>query len=237
MVYFGLDDASRLRDAKNGTGTVFDANTVSRIHRDYYPTGKLKLDRQALLDQPNGPGPTKIVNYEYDTQFTGAESTPTRMNVTNGDGSDAGYDYDFRCDDMGRFEKIFAHNGALKFQYYYDPASNETQRHNQANGVDQFYNPDNLNRPTTMDLQYNGGRAIESYGYWENGRLHTVTRGNKQDQFTYYLDGELKQVMYGVPQTEGVSSETPPAEDPTKEKTVDDFVSMSGPGPERRVDS
>ena len=37
--------------------------------------------------------------------------------------------------------------------------------------------------------------------------------------------------MYGVPQTEGVSSETPPAEDPTKEKTVDDFVSMSAPDP------
>ena len=80
-------------------------------------------------------------------------------------------------------------------------------------------------------MQYNGGRAIESYGYWENGRLHTVTRGNKQDQFSYYLDGELYQVMYGVPQTEGVSSEAPPAEDPAKEKTVDDFLSLSGPDP------
>jgi RHS repeat-associated protein len=229
--YFGLDDTSRLRDAKNGTGAVFDANTVSRVHRDYYPTGKLKLDRQALLDQPNGPGPTKVVNYEYDRQFTGAESTPTRIHITNADGTDAGYDYDFRCDDLGRLEKILVHDAALKFQYSYDPASNETLRHNDANGVDQSYLPDELNRRTKTDVQYHNGRALESYGYWENGLLHTVTRGNKQDEFTYYLDGQLKQVMYGVPQTEGISSETPPAEDPTKEKTVDDFVSMSAPDP------
>ena len=167
--FLGLDDASRLRDAKNGIGTVFDANTVSRVHRDYYPTDKLKLDRQALLDQPNGPGPTKIVNYEYDTQFAGAESTADAI-CTSLTETEAmrGTSHDFRCDDMGRFEKIFAHNGALKFQYYYDPASNETQRHNQANGANQYYNPDELNRPTTMDLRYNGGRAIESYGYWED---------------------------------------------------------------------
>ena len=127
--------------------------------------------------------------------------------------------------------RFSAHNAALKFQYSYDPASNETLRHNEANGVDQSYNPDELNRRTKTDVQFNNGRAIESYDYWENGLLHTVTRGNKQDQFTYYLDGQLQQVMYGVLQTEGVSSETPPAEDPTKEKTVDDFVSMSAPDP------
>ena len=231
--YFGLDDASRLRDAKNGSGTVFDANTVSRVHREYYPTGKLKLDRQTILDQPDGPGlPGKKVNYEYDTQFTGAESTATRMYVTNADDSAAGYDYDFRCDDMGRLEKILAHNAALKFQYSYDQASNETLRHNEANGVDQSYSPDELNRRTKTDVQFHNGRAIESYGYWENGLLHTVTRGSNHDEFAYYLDGQLKQVMYGVPQTEGVSSETPPAEDPTKEKTVDDFVSMSAPDPD-----
>jgi YD repeat-containing protein len=88
--YFGLDDASRVQDAKTGFGNVFGANTLSRVHRDYYTTGKLKLDRQTLLDQPNGPGlPTKNVNYEYDTQYTGAETTPTRMYITNGDGTDA----------------------------------------------------------------------------------------------------------------------------------------------------
>ena len=227
--YFGLDNASRLRDAKNGTGAVFDANTVSRVHRDYYPTGKLKLDKQTILDQPNGPGlEAKKVNYEYDTQFTGAENTPTRMYVTKADDTPAGYDYSFRCDNIGRFEKILAPGGALQFQYYYDPASNETQRHNEANEVDQFYNPDNLNRPTTMDLHYNGGSALESYGYHANGRLHTVTRGNKQDQFAYYLDGELYWVMYGVPQTDGISSETPPALDPSKQKTPEDFLSLSG---------
>jgi len=34
--------------------------------------------------------------------------------------------------------------------------------------------------------------------------------------------------MYGVPQAEGMSTETPPADDPTKEKTPEDFLSLSG---------
>ena len=57
------------------------------MHRDYYPTDKLKLDRQALLNSQRA-GPTKIVNYEYDTQFTGAKYRRRELHITNGDGSD-----------------------------------------------------------------------------------------------------------------------------------------------------
>ena len=222
--YFGLDNAGRTLDAKNGTG-YFDQNYISRVHRDYYPTGKLKLDRQALVTDQTTI--IKKVKYEYDLGYTGAENTPTRIHVTDGDDTETGYDYDFRCDDMGRFEKILAHNGALKFQYSYDPASNETLRHNDITGVDQVYNPDSLNRPTTVDLQYNHSTfARESYQYYDIGRLHTVTRlDNRQDQFDYYLNGELKEARYGVNPVEGPDpGGTPPADDPNKEKTVDDYV-------------
>ncbi len=224
--YFGLDAAGRILDAKNGTGGEFNTNYISRVHRDYYPTGKLKLDRQTLVTDQTTIN--RKVKYEYDLGYPGAENTPTRIHVTDGDDNEIGYDYDFRCDDMGRFEKILApNNGPLKFQYYYDPASNETRRHNDITGVDQIYNPDSLNRPTTVDLQRNGSTfARESYAYYDIGRLHTVTRlDNRQDQFDYYLDGELKEVRYGVVPVEGPDpAAIPPADDPAKEKTVDDYV-------------
>jgi RHS repeat-associated protein len=159
------------------------------------------------------------------------------MWVTKADGSSANYDYNFRCDDMGRFEKILGPNLGLMFQYSYDPASNEWKRHNEINGVDQSYDPiDELNRRTKTDVLYknalgNNAHAVETYSYWNNGLMHTVTRGNKQDLFGYYLNGELHQVNYGILQTEGASNETPPAEDPTKEKTVDDLVALSDPDP------
>mgnify|MGYP003694781547 CR=1 FL=1 len=45
--------------------------------------------------------------------------------------SGTGYDYTFTYDAMGRFEKILATGSTSpSFQYYYDPASNETQRCN-----------------------------------------------------------------------------------------------------------
>jgi YD repeat-containing protein len=225
--YLTLDDASRVRRAQNGTEAFF-SNTISDVHRNYDHLGRITLDRQHVTGLE-----AKDVNYEYDSSLRGAEGKPTRMYVNPP--PNVGYDYDFRYDDMGRFEKILAHSGPLKFQYYYDNASNETQRHNDMNAVDQFYNPDPLNRPTTMDLRYNGATALESYGYYENGRLHTVTRGNKQDRFGYYLDGELYWVMYGVPQTDGVSGDTPPAEDPSKEKTPEDFLSLSGWDPNQAL--
>jgi RHS repeat-associated protein len=236
--YFGLDAADRLRDAKNGTGSVVDANTIARVHRDYDAAGRVTLDRQTILDQSNGPGlPAKYVNYEYDISLRGTAGSPTRIYATAT--PSPSYDYDLRYDEMGRFEKILLHgNGSLYFQYFYDPASNETQRHNQLNGVDEFYNPDSLNRPMTVDLKHNGTRlARESYDYSLTGRLRTVTRlDNKQDQFGYYLDGELFWVMYGVTGVEAPNpDETPPAEDPTKEKTPEDFLSLSGWDPNQAL--
>jgi len=230
--YFGFDDVSRVRDAKTGSGDFDYSKTLSKVHREYYRTGKLKLDKQTILDQPDGPGlEAKTVHYDYETQYPGAETIPTRMWVTNADDGPANYDYSFRCDGMGRFEKVLGPN--LMFQYSYDDGSNETLRHNEVNGVDQSYDPNELNQRRKTDVLYknaqgNNAHVVETYGYWENGLMHTVTRGNKQDQFAYYLDGELNRVTYGVLQTEGPSSETPPAEDPTKEKTVDDFLALSG---------
>jgi RHS repeat-associated protein len=220
--YFGLDAAGRLRRATNGIG-LWWTDFIADVHRNYDANGRLILDQQDVY-RDDGTPITKSVSYEYDPTARGAEGKPTRLYVTG-----AGYDYDFRYDGMGRFEKILPHGSTNpSFQYYYDDASNETQRHNNINGVDQFYNPDNLNRPTTMDLRYHSGQALESYGYYPIGRLATVTRGNKQDQFVYYLNGELQQVRYGVNAVEAPDpDETAPAEDPDKEKTVEDFLSLS----------
>jgi RHS repeat-associated protein len=204
---------------------------TSDVHRSYDHAGRLTLDRQQIYDQPSGPGlAAKDVNYEYDKTLRGTDGKPTRTYVSPA--PNPSYDYDFRYDNMGRFEKILNHaNGALQFQYSYDAASNETQRHNALNGVDQIYNPDSLNRPTTADLKRNGGSfARETYDYSPIGWLHTITRlDNKQDRFGYYLDGELFWVNYGVPQVDAPNpNETPPADDPTKEKTPEDFLSLSG---------
>jgi len=232
--YFGLDAVSRVRDAINGTGDWWVGPRIASVRRDYDTAGRLTLDRQNILDQPNGPGlPAKDVKYEYNVALRGGAGNPTRMYISPAPSPD--YDYDFRYDDMGRFETILRHsNGSLQFQYSYDPASNETQRHNNITGVDQVYNPDNLNRPTTVDLQRNGSFARETYEYYPIGRLHTVTRlDNKYDEFGYYLDGELFWVTYGVPAVEAPNpDETPPAEDPTKEKTPEDFLSLSGWDPD-----
>jgi RHS repeat-associated protein len=228
-VILAYDGASQLRRARNGGWDQnLNPTITSDIHHDYDHAGRLTMDQQQILDQPNGPGlATKEVHYEYDISLRGTAGKPTRMYVTG-----TGYDYDFRYDGMGRLDKILVHGTANpSFQYYYDNASNETQRHNAINSVDQFYNPDSLNRPTTTDLHYNGGQALESYGYYPIGRLQTVTRGSKHDQFTYFLDGELSSVMYGVSGVQAANpDETPPAEDPGKEKTVDDLVSLSGSG-------
>ncbi len=226
--YFGPDAASRLRSASNGPGIWYDnVHYTSVIHRDYDTAGRLILDRQTLSVNDES-SITKSVNYEYDATLRGTDGKPTRMyvpNVTNG-----GYDYDFRYDNMGRFEKIFIHGGALQFQYSYDNASNETQRYNSIAHIAQIYDPDELNRTRKVELQYNTDRFwLESYGYYPIGRLNTVTRpGNKQDQFNYYLDGELRSVYYDatVEAEAPDPNEMPPAEDPTKEKTVDDFLAL-----------
>jgi len=222
--YFGLDSASRLRRPMNGMG-AWNTNIISDVHREYDHAGRLTLDRQALTltDQVSI---TKDVNYEYNVALRGTDGKPTRMYVTPV--PSPSYDYDFRYDDMGRFEKIFIRANAVQFQYSYDDASNETQRYNWFNHVNQIYNPDNLNRPGRVELQHDGTVfARQVYDYYPIGRLHTVTRGNSQDQFVYYLDGELHVAYYDVTAAEAPDpSESPPAEDPTKEKTVDDFVAL-----------
>jgi RHS repeat-associated protein len=199
--YFALDDASRLRRVQNGTGDFF-THTISDVHRNYDHAGRLTLDQQHITGLD-----TKNVHYEHNVSLRGS---PTRMYVT-----DASYDYDFRYDDMGRFEQILVHGAANPaFQYYYDDASNETQRRNWITGIKQFYTPDSLNRIGLVDLQKNSSFAHEAYLYDSMNRLTSVTReDNKQDQFGYYRDGELNWVLYGVsptPTPAGSATPTPP---------------------------
>ena len=61
----------------------------------------------------------------------------------------SGYDFTYSYDAIGRFEKIFLTNGGQLFQYHYDAASNETERDNIYNGVNQVSPRDALNRMTT----------------------------------------------------------------------------------------
>jgi RHS repeat-associated protein len=105
------------------------------------------------------------------------------------------YDYTFSYDDMGRFETIEPTGGSVAFQYHYDAASNEVQRDNVFNGVQQIYPRDNLNRMLYVDLS--NGLSHEGYIYNAMNRLTSVTRqGNLTDSFTYYLDGELNTTHY-----------------------------------------
>jgi RHS repeat-associated protein len=222
------DAASRLRRAVNGGWQGQTPTFTADVHRDYDHLGRLTLDKQDIDGANNGLGPLEV-HYGYNPTLRGTDGKPTLMYVNNlGDG----YDYDFRYDDMGRFEKIFFHNaGNPWFQYHYDNASNETQRDNLLNDVNQIYNPDELNRPTMVELQHDHTPfAREAYDYWPIGWLHTIKRpNNTQDQFGYWYDGELFYAMYGVRDVSAPNpQETPPAEDPTKEKTPDDFLSLSG---------
>ena len=113
----------------------------------------------------------------------------------------SGYDYTFGYDEMGRFETIAPTNQSIAFQYYYDPASNEIQRRNYLGNpdLDQFYHRDNLSRIWQLEIK-KGATLLgrEDYGYDELNRLTSTTReDNKQDQFDYYFDGELKTASYG----------------------------------------
>ena len=147
----------------------------------------------------NGVGNMRDVNYpNYDD-----DGKLLRVYVT---GASPAYDYIFSYDNMGRFEKIFVTgNPNVQFQYSYDAASNETQRYNWANHIAQNYVPDSLNRMTSAEVKNtttNTQLGLESYDYYTISRLHTVTReDNKQDSFTYYLDGELNVATYGAAAT------------------------------------
>ncbi len=220
-VIYVLDGVSRLRRVVNGGWQGQTPVTIADVHREYDHASRLILDKQDIT----GFGVTEV-HYQYDKNLRGADGKPTLLYVNNlGDG----YDLDYRYDAMGRLEKILQHNATSPwFQYHYDAASNETQRDSLLNHITQIYNPDSLNRPTRVELQHNGATfAVETYDYYPIGRLHTVTRGNRQDQYTYYLDGELQSVTYdaiaaGAPNP----GEIPPAQDPAKAKTVEDLLTF-----------
>jgi len=184
--YFGYDNASRVIEAENGTGG-WGSNIISDVHRFYDAADHLTLEQQNV----NGLG-TISVNYPTYND----DGKLTRMNVT--DVSD--YDYTFSYDAMGRFEKIFITNSSQLFQYYYDAASNETQRNNVYDGVQQIYPRDDLNRMLYLDVK-KGANTLghEGYVYDSMNRLRSVTReDNKTDSFTYYLDGELNTAQYNT---------------------------------------
>ena len=180
--HYIYDDASQLAIASNGTG-VWGQNVVSIITRQYDAAGHLTLDQQNV----NGLG---IKNVYY--PFHDADGKLTRMYVG---GASPVYDYTFDYDDMGRFETIKPTGGSAVFQYHYDPASNEIQRDNLQNGVQQIYPRDSLNRMLYLNLS--NGLSHEGYDYDAMNRLRSVTRqGNFIDSFTYYLNGELHTAFY-----------------------------------------
>ena len=200
---FGYDDAGHLTLAANGTGAYW-TNFIADVRRSYDDAGRLTGDQQTVY--VNGVPNAKSVIYPTHDD----DGRLTRMYV-NGV---AGYDYTFGYDDMRRLESIFpTGNQNALFQYSYDRASNETQRYNWSNRVAQIYTPDELNRLRSVEVKNtttNTRLGIEWYDYYTIGRLHTVTReDNKQDSFTYQLDGELQQATYGVTAT------PPPIPSPT----------------------
>ncbi len=205
---FGYDDANHLTLATNGLGTYW-SNFIADVRRSYDDAGRLTQDQQTVY--VNGTRITKNVNYpRYDD-----DGKLLRMFVDN---ASPAYDYTFSYDAMGRFEKIFATRQTNPyFQYQYDPASNEKQRDSLFNGISQIYPRDELNRMTKVELTNDGAPfAREVYDYWPIGRLHTVTRQNNlQDQFDYFLDGELKQVTYDAAAPPPPSPTPPPPPTPT----------------------
>jgi RHS repeat-associated protein len=202
---FGYDDASHLTLATNGTGAYW-ANFIADVRRSYNAAGRLTMDRQTVY--VNGVPITKDVDYPTYTD----DGRVTRMFVN---GASPAYDYTFSYDRMGRFEKIQLTGSSVLFQYHYDAASNDFQRDNLYNGVTQIYPRDELNRMTNVELQGASSAAREVYDYYTIGRLRTVTReDNKQDQFVYYLDSELKQVTYGVTATPPPTPTPPPGGTP-----------------------
>jgi uncharacterized protein (TIGR02594 family) len=183
--YFGYDWASRLTEAENGTGG-WGGNVISDVHRYYDDANHLTLEEQNVT----GLG-SKSVNYATYND----DGKLTSINVTG----EPDYNYTFSYDQMERFEKIFITNSAQLFQYYYDAASNETQRNNLYNGVNQLYPRDDLNRMSYLDVR-KGGNTLghEGYTYDAMSRLTLVDWANgHSDSFQYYLDGELNQAQLG----------------------------------------
>jgi RHS repeat-associated protein len=186
--YFVRDAANRLVRAKNGTAT-WNQNVISDVTRAYDAANHLTLDQQNVT----GLGINSVNYPAYDD-----DGKLIQMNVTGV----LGYDYTFSYDEMGRFEKIIPTGASTAFQYYYDAASNETQRRTFLNGgvyVDKLTPRDSLNRISRRDLQKSGtGFSAEAYTYDPMNRLTGVSFGSVSDQYAYYLDGELNVAQYGL---------------------------------------
>jgi RHS repeat-associated protein len=191
--------------ADSATFTYYDDNRLhtatnpnSIVTRTYDPAGRLTLDRQNVA----GLASNKDVNYPiYD-----GDGKLIQMNVTG-----ATYDYTFSYDAMGRFEKISPTGGPVAFQYYYDPASNETQRLRVLNGVTQLTPRDSLNRISRRDVKKGATPlSAEAYTYDRMSRLTDVDLGSVSNLYGYYWSGEMEWAQYGV-QTQSVRQE---GEDP-----------------------
>ena len=129
----------------------------------------------------------------------------------------SGYDFTFLYDDMRRLQTIqYTSPVTNLFQYAYDNASNEIERDTLFDGVSQISPRDALNRIMTLTVVMNNWTASEAYDYWPSGRLHTVTHEySLQDQFDYFLDGELKSASYNVGPTPTPSPTPTPTSRPT----------------------
>jgi RHS repeat-associated protein len=180
----GADSASFTYYADGRLHTA--QNPTSMVTRSYDDAGHLTLDQQ----DPVGIAP-KSVNYPtYDD-----DGRLLRMYVSGA----SGYDFTYSYDAMGRFENIFLTGGAQLFQYRYDAASNETERDNLLNGVNQLYPRDALNRITNLDVRKNNSTlGHEGYTYDGMNRITIVDWANgNTDNFTYYKDGELNVAQLG----------------------------------------
>src|SRR5437588_243141 len=102
---------------------------------------------------------------------------------------------------MGQFEKMFHTGGSQLLKYKYAASSNEVQRDNLVNSVNQIYTRDALNRMSERDVKLNANvLSSEAYGYDPMSRMtSTLREDGKTDAFTYYLDGELWTATYGNP--------------------------------------
>jgi RHS repeat-associated protein len=217
-IWFDYDDAGRLTTAMNGTGT-WNTNQISTITRQYDAAGRLFAEWQNVA----GLG-TKGIGYIYNPG-----GTLHRMYTTD---VAAGYDYIFGYDGIERFQSIWPYGGSTAFQYYYDAASNETERFNFLNGVHQNYTVDALNRKTEVRVSKGITLGQEDYAYDQMSRLQSITRDdNKQDQFGYYLDGELHTATYGGSPT---PTPTPPGS-PIQQPSADVTFSVSGGCPYAQV--
>jgi RHS repeat-associated protein len=156
------------------------------------------LPSSSPLTQPGSTGPNFDVQYSYDSS-----NKNTRLYVTS-----AGYDYTFGYDAIGRFQTISAGASQL-FGYGYDSASNVTDRTNLANGVNQHYIIDALNRIQERDLVRAGSAfAYEVYGYEAQrpGLMTSVDREDaKHDAFGYDLLPEMTSAQYGLPDSGGMA--------------------------------